>query len=73
MNAITDKLHAHLAMHKCVDLTPGQFRIGKHMFDACLYTQDGQRRAYVIGERPPVLKRKRKMAIYISGNMIGLL
>lgn len=60
------RLVDYLAKHGATELRAVELRLGGKTFPAAFYTQDGQRRLYVIGERPPVLKRPRKMAIRLN-------
>ena len=57
----------HLTQCRCTDVKPGKLTIGRHTFAAATYTQNDQRLMYVIGEFPPILRRKRNMCLNING------
>ncbi len=60
------KLTDYLASHGATDLRAVELTLGGKTFSAAFYTQNGNRMLYVVGERPPILKRPRKMAIRLN-------
>lgn len=55
-----DILARHLKSCHCTDVQPGTLTIQGVRYVACAYVQNGQRRIYVVGERPKCVMRRAK-------------